>query len=191
MRARKTTGSSKRQQRRRFVRPLLCETLESRWLLDNSPLGLDPDRFEPNDALPAAAPIGLAPGVHLSQLSIHETTDTDWFSFRMLRPDTVNFAVAARTPDVALSLVVTDEAEFPLATGTVDLSGVTPAKAALSPGIEKNEYTIGSGSNRTPLRPPRIQEPTYCPMPIYGQTKSLSLKLQSSFRQDEYRACTF
>ena len=45
MRARKITRSSKRQQRRRFVRPLLCETLESRWLLDNGPLGLDPDRF--------------------------------------------------------------------------------------------------------------------------------------------------
>ncbi len=45
-----------------------------------------PDRFEPNDTLKTATNVGVAPGVHVADVSIASSRDTDWYRFEVLRP---------------------------------------------------------------------------------------------------------
>lgn len=93
-----------------------------------------PDRFEPNETLVDAAPVGVAPGVHLAQLSIHQQADVDWYSFRVLRSDAVDVTVAFDTADAGLTLQVHNAQGTILAHGTASAEGLVAALAALSPG---------------------------------------------------------
>ena len=47
-------------------------------------------RFEPNNVFDAAADVGVAPGIHLVDLSLMPAGDTDWYRFDLLRPDSVS-----------------------------------------------------------------------------------------------------
>ncbi len=55
--------------------------------------GILPDRFENNDSQVAAADIGVAPGFHLTELSIDTANDDDWYKFKVIRPDSLNLTL--------------------------------------------------------------------------------------------------
>ena len=79
-----------------------------------------PDRLEPNESLPAAADIGVAPGVHLIGLAIHCDTDEDFYRFRIVRPDSVTVNLTG-APGHELDLFDADGA--PLGTDTILVGG--------------------------------------------------------------------
>lgn len=140
-RSRRLSSSASDRQglhRRTKIRPrsLRFEPLEDRRVLDAGVLLEDllPDRFEPNETLVDAAPVGVAPGVHLAQLSIHQQADVDWYSFRVLRSDAVDVTVAFDTADAGLTLQVHNAQGTILAHGTASAEGLVAALAALSPG---------------------------------------------------------
>ncbi|MEX2188872.1 MAG: right-handed parallel beta-helix repeat-containing protein [Pirellulales bacterium] len=56
---------------------------------DLSPDQCFSSRFESNNVIDTAADIGVAPGIHLADLSLMPAGDTDWYRFDLLRPDSV------------------------------------------------------------------------------------------------------
>ena len=54
---------------------------------------ITPDRFEANDLQAVATDVGVAPGVHLTGLSTHNSTDQDWYRFELLRPEQLHFSL--------------------------------------------------------------------------------------------------
>jgi hypothetical protein len=112
-----------------FSRVLRFEPLEDRRVLDAALLLEDllPDRFEPNEELADAAVIGVAPGVHLAQLSIHEPSDVDWYSFRILRSDAVDVKIAFDAETAELALGVFDAVGALLLEGSPSSEGLVAA----------------------------------------------------------------
>ena len=121
----------------------------------------DPDRFESNDTRVTATDAGVGPGIHLDQLTIHTTTDKDWYRFEVLRPDDLDVRIDFDAGLGALGLEVTSDAGVVLATGTPFAEGVVASLAGLAPGTyyahimgvagEMNEYSLsiepGPGSS--------------------------------------------
>lgn len=70
-----------------FRRRIAGEPLEARAMLAG-------DIYEVNDTAQLATDIGVAPGMHSPQLSIHQATDQDWFKFEVLRPEALQFQLA-------------------------------------------------------------------------------------------------
>lgn len=70
-------------------------------------IALSADRFETNESLLTATAVGVGPGVHLSNLSIHSTSDQDWYKFEVLNPDSIdvkaNFLSAAGNLDLQIT----------------------------------------------------------------------------------------
>ncbi|MCC6124661.1 MAG: right-handed parallel beta-helix repeat-containing protein [Pirellulales bacterium] len=52
-----------------------------------------PDRFQGNHAQGSATPLGVGPGLHVDGMSIHSANEEDWYSFELLRPDSVDVDV--------------------------------------------------------------------------------------------------
>lgn len=85
---------------RRFLQ---LEGLEDRRLL----AGID--RFDTagtNDNFLTATDVGVAPGVHLGDLSLHSSSDEDWYRFELLRDDSldINIRFAQADGDLALEI---------------------------------------------------------------------------------------
>jgi autotransporter-associated beta strand protein/parallel beta-helix repeat protein len=90
---------------------------------------ISPDRFEPDNTLATAANVGVAPGVHLNNLSIDSATDDDWYRFQMVRPDSVDLALGFQPGVGQLQFTVTDSLGNPLGSSTATGTG---AKASLT-----------------------------------------------------------
>ena len=73
---------------------------------DHEPL---PDRFEFNDTILDAAPIGLAPGINITGTSISLPTDVDWYTFEVLETSSLDVAVEYDPTQAAIETVVFDE----------------------------------------------------------------------------------
>ncbi len=97
---------------------MYVEMFEDRTLLT------DVDRFDvaaPNDTRLQASDIGVAPGVHLTNLTIEQDIHTDandWYRFTLLRPDSLHIGAQFTHNDGDLNLEVTDADGVPLANST-------------------------------------------------------------------------
>jgi len=126
-----------------FRRRVGIEPLESRSMLAG-------DIFELNDTAQLATDIGVAPGVHSPQLSIHHATDQDWFKFEVLRPDALQFQLAFNSANGALNFEVLRSIagvpdSSPVALSTPNATGAN----ALSPTLLPGEYfvrVVGGGN---------------------------------------------
>ena len=135
-----STTSSRERFASSRPRRLLLEPLEERALL--SAAGPDPtalaafvaDRFEANQTLTEAADIGVGPGVHLSQLSIHEAGDEDWYRFEVLRDNSLDVALDFEAALGELTFEVTDTSGTVLETGTSTPEGATASLNSLTAG---------------------------------------------------------
>jgi parallel beta-helix repeat protein len=106
------------------------EPLETRTLLSAGP----PDRFEPDETLLAAADIGVGPGVHLPELTVHEADDQDWYRFEVLRPDSLDVKIAFDPGQGDLLLEVTDAVGTVLAFAGPTAECLAASLADLAPG---------------------------------------------------------
>src|SRR6185437_15265725 len=52
-----------------------------------------PDRFETNDTQATAADLGVAPGIHVSGMSLHAAADKDFYKFTVVRPGAINITL--------------------------------------------------------------------------------------------------
>lgn len=119
--------------RQAIRKALNFEFLETRCLLDGG--GLLPDRFEPNDLQAEAAAVGVAPGVHLSELSIHGTSDIDWYSFRILRSDSIDIQLTFDSNVADLAITVYDAAG---STSRI-WQGSSPNQILFSSGVRRED----------------------------------------------------
>ena len=77
------------------------------------------DRFETNETRATAAKVGVGPGVHLPNLSLHNSSDVDWYEFEVLRADTVDVSLEFQHAFGNIDLEIYD------ATGTTLLGSST------------------------------------------------------------------
>lgn len=66
------------------------------------------DRFEPDNLFDTAANVGVAPGIHLNNLTVDSTTDQDWYRFQLLRSDSLNVSISFERSAGDLNLEVRD-----------------------------------------------------------------------------------
>jgi len=104
---------------------------------------LQPDRFESNETRETAADAGVGPGVHLRNLSIHDTSDEDWYRFEILRPDSIDADLKFQNPAGALTFDVTDHLGAVLQSSAPTADGASASLAALAAGTY---YVHVSGS---------------------------------------------
>ena len=93
----------------------------------------DPDRLEGNNDRNSAAAVGVGPGVHFVEMTIHDATDEDWYGFKLLHPDDVDVTITFSHADGDLSIEVTDSEGAILGSSassddneTVSLNGLAP-----------------------------------------------------------------
>jgi parallel beta-helix repeat protein len=92
------------------------------------------DRFEANETRLTATDVGVAPGVHLRNLSIHSATDQDWFEIEVLRPDDIEVDVKFQTIYEELQFDVTDSAGVVLQSSAPSSGGATASLAGIAAG---------------------------------------------------------
>ncbi len=92
------------------------------------------DQLEGNATLASATPIGAGPGVHLPDLTIHDSSDQDWYRFELLRGDSLDVAVGFVPASGPLGFEVTDGSGAVLATGTPTGSGAEATLTNLAAG---------------------------------------------------------
>ncbi|MCY2962324.1 MAG: right-handed parallel beta-helix repeat-containing protein [Planctomycetota bacterium] len=119
------------------------EALESRILLTA-------DLLEPNDSWQTATDIGIAPGIHLTQVSLHTATDQDWFRFELLRADDLkiqlNFNATAGSAGFDLfSSTANSPGATPLASSSPNSTGAGTSLAGLPVG-SYFVHVVGAGT---------------------------------------------
>jgi hypothetical protein len=135
-------GKSRRANVRRLLR-FGGESLELRLMLAG-------DVFEVNDTAQMATDIGVAPGVHTPQLSIHQASDQDWFQFELLRPDVLQFQLAFNSANGALTFEVRQSVNgvpdpTPVAISTPTVNGATATPPTLLAGTYF-VHVVGGGN---------------------------------------------
>ncbi len=126
-----------------FRRRIAGEPLETRSMLAG-------DIFELNDTAQLATDIGVAPGVHSPQLSIHQATDQDWFKFEVMRPEALQFQLEFNSANGALSFEVLRNIagvpdSSPIALSTPNTTGAVAVSPALLPG-DYFVHVVGGGN---------------------------------------------
>lgn len=110
------------------------------------------DRFERNETFATAAKIGVAPGINIDNLSIHSSTDIDWYRFEVLRSDSIRVKATFPVAQGNLDLQVTNSIGTVIASGTVtsdneqlDVNGLAPGTyyvRVFGAGGDTNQYSL-------------------------------------------------
>src|SRR5262245_18689066 len=107
------------------------------------------DRFDliaANETLGTASNVGVAPGIHLDNLTI-DAGDSDWYKIELLRGDSLDFHLTfTHGAGQELSLEVTNAAGTPLGTGSSTGSGLSLTLNSLAAGTY---YVHASGVSGT------------------------------------------
>ncbi len=95
---------------------------------------LPADRFESNETRAAAADAGVAQGIHLNNLTLHDADDEDWFRVEILRADDIDVSLQFTHADGNLDIQVTDADGGVLGSGLTSDDNELVSLTALSPG---------------------------------------------------------